>query len=47
MTREERSAQWYAYNRILNWLNAQEELLICRKKLQKTLMEFRPEEVKL
>jgi hypothetical protein len=47
MTSGERSGQWAAYNRMLNWINAQDDMcLLCRKLLQKQLMSFRPEEIK-
>jgi len=38
-----RRGQWAAYDRMLNWINAQDDMcLACRKVLQKQLMDYRP-----
>ena len=38
-----RRGQWRAYDRMLNWINAQDTMcLACRKLLQKQLMDYRP-----
>lgn len=37
-----RHFQWTAFNKVINWLNSREELMICRKELMRVLIDFRP-----